>query len=266
MADDVPGTAVGASAARGLAEPREPCEGAAVTPENTVIILRRHLRMHNLGVLAASGFSLLLSVILWAVIYGIAAWVTFFGATLKDPTVQHLPRGFNEAYAIAAVVFSVIAWLDGRFLPNTAPPDKRWWIDHVRDVILFTPRLTLSIWQNFSALAWLKERDWPELLDLLDHLRIARRLPLSIIPQWIPDERRRLRVLFALQVAQVLDLQRGSGISWLHISSLAPKELRLNPDHGNHEAPAMWRPPMFKHENPLPRPQRHTPLDDRDHL
>lgn len=192
----------------------------------TVALLRAHLRAHNLSVVGASLFSLLLAAILWTGLYMLSYWMLVFGRTVSHPDATELPANFLSGFAILAGTLLLIAWVDRKIFPNDRALDSRPAIEHLADIILLLPRLTLAVWENLTAWVSLSRHEFQSAAALLDRLRGSRQVAIQELPLEIPDEAMRWRILYGLQVAQLVDARRKGGVVWLYLSGLAPDVFR----------------------------------------
>jgi hypothetical protein len=214
----------------------------AVSTEN---LLRAHLRDHNLSVLAASGLILIFSAIGWGVLYVVArvagaGYVLFQKGsdqtgyfTLESGKLVHIttaapyvPVSFHAVCLTVFGVLLVLAAMDAWYFPEERAVDDRPALETLADIVLFLPRLTLSVFLNFAVWAHLRPRDRREAAVLLDRLRVKRKLAIQELPQEMPDERRRDRILRVLQTTQLVEVRMERSLAWLRLSWRAPAGLR----------------------------------------
>ena len=195
---------------------------------DTQTALRAHLRSHNGSVLAASGMALVFSALGWAALYGATYWVTVIALTVKNHG-DVLPTQFNAVFFGTAAVLMLAARVDQFFFPIERAVDERPPVEHLADVLFFVPRFTMSCWQNLGALAWLSRAELPDAAQLLDALKIERRVSLQELPTLFANPRRLRRMMEALLVSGFVDQRRVQDVTWLHLSALAPKVFRGQP-------------------------------------
>ncbi|MEQ1851790.1 MAG: hypothetical protein ABMA01_09395 [Chthoniobacteraceae bacterium] len=188
--------------------------------------LRRHLRSHNTSVLAASGISLGIAVVGWAVLYGLAYWTTMFVAVITQGADAEPPTSFHWVFLSCAGILLVAALLDGWLFPDERAVDARPPVEHLTDVLLFIPRLSIAFWGNLTALVSLSDSCRQQAAALLDRLKTEGKFPLQELPFQIPDDKARARIITALSVAQLIDTRKSDGLTWLSLSSNAPDEFR----------------------------------------
>ncbi len=187
--------------------------------------LRAHLRAHNGSVLAASGMALVFSILGWVVLYGATYWVTVIALTVKNHG-DALPVQFNVIFFCTAAVVMLAARVDQFFFPIERAVDERPPVEHLADVLFFVPRFTMSCWQNLGALAWLSRTELPDAAQLLDALKIERRVSLQELPALFANPRRLRRMLGALLTSGLVDQRREQDVTWLYLSALAPEVFR----------------------------------------
>ena len=197
-----------------------------VSQTSTEKALRAHLHSHNLAVLAASGGAIFFSAIGWAALYGISHWVTLIVITLGSNGGGEMPAIFNSVFFGTAAVLMLASRVDQWFFPDERAVDERPPAEHLADILFFVPRFTMSCWQNLGALAWLSADELPDAARLLDHLKIADRIPLQELPAMISGERRMHRLLGALLVTALVDQRREGSLTWIHVGALAPDVFR----------------------------------------
>ena len=235
---------------------------------STAQILRARLRSHNLSVIAASGATLVLVAISWVLFYIVAYWVVMFALTVAKAGEAKLPASFDWVCASVAGVLLVAAAIDMWFFPSERALDERPALATITDVILFLPRLTLTIPLNFTAWTRLPAFLRHDAATLLDRLRAERKLAMSMLPFDLPDERHRVRIVRALQMLQITEIRPEKGELWLRFSPLAPRELRgdLIADHAHDDVSRMRSAAVFKHKDALPSPKRQLRGNDGNHL
>lgn len=235
-----------------------------VQSPTTEEVLRRHVRSHNLGVVAASGAALVFSAVAWTALYGVTYWATMFYLTVRQAGDARLPDGFHVVCAVVAGTIMALAWLDAWLFPNDMPVDERPLLETIADVVYFLPRITLSVVQNFAAWARLRRRDRAAAVSLVDMLRDREKVPVQSLPTLIPDERSRLRILDALLVMGITHTRNEHGLTLLCLSPLAPPALRLVADDAHDHLAHMRRATVLEKKNALPCAERQPTLRDRD--
>ncbi len=195
------------------------------TTEGTAHALRREIAAHNRQVLLIATFTLLVAALLWTLLYAVCRWIFLFGFVVIDGTDGSLPRGFDLLFAVAALCSVAYAWLDSRLTRHALPrDDKRLW-EIAADFILALPRITLTVWGTLRAWLWLDVTDCAVAADFLHRLHRERRVAMHSLPLDIPDEARRFRVLFALQIMRVIEIRRDENETLVTLNSLRPRSL-----------------------------------------
>jgi hypothetical protein len=66
-----------------------------------------------------------------------------------------------------------------------------------------------------------------EAVALIERLGHERRLPLTSMPLEIPNAQRRFKILFALQMVQIIDVRREDRELWVALNPLRPPALKV---------------------------------------
>lgn len=245
-----------------------PSNGLRVAKASTAQILQARLRSHNGSVVAASGATLVLVTISWAIFYIVAYWLVMFVLTVAKAGEAKLPGSFDWVCAWIAGVLLVIAAIDMWLFPTERAIDERPALSTITDVVLFVPRLTLTILLNFTAWARLPSGLRRDAAVVIDRLRTDGKIALSILPLDLPDERSRGRILHVLQLLQITEIRLEKEELWLRFHPLAPSELRgpSLAEHAHDDVSRMRSAAVFKHKNALPSPKRQLPGHDGNHL
>ncbi len=168
--------------------------------------LRRHFAAHNRRVVLLLFLSIVLVVVGWMLCYAFALWLILMVRTLAAPLDSAgVPTRFPLLFALASLL--LVAGLRLARRQNIERPvDRiRWW-QHLAQVVLALPAATLSVWGTFTAYQFLKPHEIESAWHLLRRIHRDRRLPIQFVPQEIPDEEERHRVLVALQITDLVRL------------------------------------------------------------
>jgi hypothetical protein len=186
--------------------------------------LRVYFRRHNIQALCLALFSLVVSVILWGLIYVFVFWFSLVFATLSrsfnpDTLLQIdapdlVGANFPLYFAGGAVLSLIVAWLvRKRWRPERLREARFYLLWIVAELLLSVPNATFAVWGNLSAITRLRRRDAVAAARLLEHLdRSEGQLPIGRLRVEIEDERMLGRVLFSLQLAGLISVrerQRG---------------------------------------------------------
>ncbi len=221
---------------------------------STITALRAHLREHDLSVLAASAVAALIALIGWLFMYGAAYWVAVFFFTVQDTGSGGLPLSFHQTSLSIIAALMLLAWLDQKLFPHERAIDERPAVEHLMDIALFLPRLTLIFFWNFAALSRLPRRDTPSAAALLDALRGDHTLPMQHLPLSLPDEAQRERILTALQNALLTEVRSDHGLLALRLSPHAPDTFRIPLCPQDHPSTI-----FHEEKQALPAPSRQLP-------
>jgi len=195
------------------------------TPEGTARILRKHFRHHNWKVLGLAAGTLAASVAAWLLLYMVSYWLLiFFLSTVGDDQV---PQGFRILFIVAGCCATVYAWIDHRLTPNARPSDKKSAGQVIAEFILLVPNMTLAVGGTLGAWQRLDDADLLQAALLVHRIAEEKRVPMSGIRLEIPDPETAMRVLFALQLTEIIEVRRDENEFSLKLNSLRPAALRL---------------------------------------
>ncbi len=169
--------------------------------------------------------ALIFSAIGWGVLYGGLYWVTMFLQTTLHGGEAVLPEAFHKVFGGCAFALMLIAMLDAYINPHERQVDDLPTIEHIGDILLFLPRLTLAVVQNFKVWPRISSAQMPIAAQLMDRLRM-KNVPLHTLPLDIPDKRTRTRVLVALHVSNLAEVRTEGETLVLHLHALAPDIFR----------------------------------------
>jgi hypothetical protein len=197
------------------------------TPAGTAEVLRAHFARHNRQVLLLTAATLIAALAAWALLYFVSIWMLVFLMAAFDVSNAHIPHRFWMLYLIAALCGLALAWLDNRLNPNARPVDRKLPWEIFMDFLLAVPRMTLAVASNLAAWQKLTDSDLLEAAELLHRLGNEKRVPMSGVRLQIPDPEAALRILYALQMTQVIDTHRDGNEFWLRLNALRPASLRM---------------------------------------
>lgn len=197
--------------------------GAAKSPPDLARALRTHLAAHNLRVALLAALTLIAAVALWSALHLAADWLALLFVTAVEGTEARLPTTVENAFWFAAAVLLAVAWIDRLWRPDDRPPDHKSISAILWEILLAVPRLTLSVWGTLSAWQHLDARERMEAVALIERLQHERRIRLSSMALEIPNAPRRFKILFALQLVQIIDIRREDRELWVSLNPLRPK-------------------------------------------
>jgi hypothetical protein len=196
-------------------------------PDHTVRVLRTHFFRHNRRVLLLAVGTLFTTAALWLILYGVCCWLILLAFAAADHAHLGIPRGFGILFTVGALCAVIYAWIDRRLTPDESPRDDKRAGEIVADFLLAIPRMSLAIGGTLAAWQRLSTTDLAQATELLHRLAKARRLPMSAVRLEIPDPAAATRILFALQITQIIDAHREGQEFWLRLNPLRPPALRL---------------------------------------
>ncbi len=131
------------------------------------------------------------------------------------------------AVALSALAY---AWVDQWLTPNTRPRAEMRLGGVIADFFLAVPRMTLSVGGTLRAWQRLSAGELKQAAALVHRLAEEKRVPMSGVRVEIPDPDAAMRVLFALQLAEIVEVHRNENEFWLRLNALRPKSLRAGRD------------------------------------
>lgn len=204
---------------------RELISDEALSPREIAAVLRREIAGHNRRAALLALLAAVAAALLWAALYFVAHWLTLLFLTAARGVDTQVPSAFPDVFAIAAAALLAFAWMDRRLHPDDRPRDKRSPGEIALDVVLAIPRLTLAVWTTLSAWQRLGISELAQAAAFVARLVQERRIRLQSVPLEIPRERARERILYALQILQVIDVRREDGELWVTLNPLRPAAL-----------------------------------------
>ncbi len=197
------------------------------TPESTAKVLQAHFARHNIRVLLLAAGTLVAALAAWLLLYLVCRWMLGIAFAVADVRITRIPRGFTIVFGVAAVCAIVYAWVDNLLTPNDRPRDTKPVWDVISEFVLAIPRMSLAVGGTLGAWQRLNANDFRQAAALLHRLADEKRLPMSTVRLDIPDSKAALRILFGLQITQVIDVHRDESEFWLRLNALRPDALRL---------------------------------------
>lgn len=185
--------------------------------------LRRELAGHNLRVVLLTLLAAVASAILWSALYAITYWLTLLFITAVKGIDTRVPTEFRMVFLSAAALLLAFAWIDRKLHPDDRPRDKHSGGAIAFDFLLMIPRVTLAVWSTLTAWQGLSERELTQAAALIEQLERERRIRLQSVPQEIPHDRARERILFALQLSEFIDIRREDRDMWVKLNPLRPR-------------------------------------------
>jgi hypothetical protein len=180
-------------------------------------------------VLSLAAGTLVASLAAWVLLYFVFIWILVLGLAVFDLPVERIPHGFWIVYVVAAFCAVGIAWIDQWLTPNARPSDNKGASEVALDFLLAVPRMTLAVVGTLRAWLCLSNGELLQAAELLHRLCREKRVPVSGVRLQVHDPESAVRILFALQMTQVIDSYREGNEFWLRLNSLRPASLRMAP-------------------------------------
>ena len=193
---------------------------------STARVLRTIFFRHNVRVVLLSLGTLVFAAAAWVLIYAFCSWLLLLFVTVTNPLRQTMPHGFDALFGLVAICSIIYAWFDQQFTANVLPSDKKGIGEIIVDIILAVPRTTLAIGGTLRAWQHLSDLELRQAAALLRRLDGERRVPMSSVRQEIPDPDVAMRVILALQLAEIVEVQRDDNEFSLRLNALRPAALR----------------------------------------
>lgn len=168
------------------------------------LAFRRHFAAHNRRVVLLLILTGLLVILGWLLCYGVTLWLVLLVRTVAAPLDEvAAPPHFPLIFVLASLLLLGGLALARRHAIERLADRTRWW-QHLFQVLLALPVATHSIWGTFTACQFLQPHEIESAWALLQRIHRDRRLPIQFVPQEIPDEKERHRVLVALQITDLI--------------------------------------------------------------
>jgi len=207
---------------------KEPPKMRVRTAQGTAKVLRAHLAQHNRRVLALAIATLVAALAAWALLYIVCCWVLVLAIAIFDLPFARVPRHFLLVYVVAAVCGIGLAWIDQRLTPNARLRDSKTPWEIFMELLLAVPNMTLAVGGTLGAWLSLSNEELLGAAELLHRLGEEKRVPMSGVRLQIPDPDAAVRILFALQMTQVIEAYREENNEfWLRLNALRPRSLRM---------------------------------------
>lgn len=198
------------------------------TPAGTAKILRAHFVRHNCQVVLLAIATLIAALAAWALLYILCNWLISLAIAIFDLPYERVPDRFRILFLVAAVCGIALAWLDYRLNPNARPRDKKNLFEVLQEFLLAVPNMTLAVGGTLRAWQSLSDAELLGAAELLHRLGREKRIRVSSVGVDIPDADAAVRILFALQMIQVIDTHRDGNEFWLRLNALRPSDLRMS--------------------------------------
>jgi len=186
---------------------------------------RAHFAEHNRQVLLLTVMTFISAVLLWLVVYIVLYWLTLLVITSGEGVDARVPASFPKIFAIAVGGLCVLGWLVHKISPNYFPRDKKPAFEVFMDFVLAAPRVTLAIWGNLSAWQSLSGYELEEAWILFHTISEQGKLSIYSLPLEIPKAEVRAKVVFALQVAGLIELRKNEEGAWLSLQGDKARKL-----------------------------------------
>lgn len=192
-------------------------------------VLRAHLAAHNFRVAVLSTLTLLAAAALWYLLHAAARWLALLFVTATRGIGAQMPMAVDFVFWSVAAALLALAWIAQLLRRDERPKDHKTPGDLVWECVLAVPRLTLSFWGTLSAWQHLDAREIRDAAALVARLRHEPKLRLHSLPVDLPDDARRCKILFALQLVQIIEIRREDRELWVTLNPLRPAALQAPP-------------------------------------
>lgn len=171
--------------------------------------LRRHFATHNRHVLFMALAALVGALAFWALLYGFLYWCLLLASSFVNGLGAKVPSSFTEEFIASAVLLCLLVVFAQRVGPKRhLPSDHKHIAEHLADVILMVPRMTIFVWSVLRAYQFLDGAEMRSAWRLLQRIESERKVALSSVPLDIPDPRMQGKILTALQLVELVELNK----------------------------------------------------------
>lgn len=188
-------------------------------------VLRAQIALHNFRAALLALLTAIVAAGLWFVLRAIAHWLVLLASSVLRGVDARPVADLDSVFWTAAAGLIALAWFERRLNPDERPKDHKTALEITWDFVLAVPRLTLSIWGTLRAWLRLDDQEIANAVALIERLEDEPRLFLSQLPLEIPDSERRFRILFALQLLQIVDIRREDRELCVRLNPLRPPAL-----------------------------------------
>ncbi|GEM_PF-4006276 len=169
--------------------------------------LKAHFAAHNRHVIYMALAALLGALAFWALLYGLLYGATLFFSTIVEGFGARVAPFFKEGFVASAALLCALVFLAQR-RASRPPRDHKRAVEHIADILLMVPRMTLFVWSVLRAYQFLNRREMRLAWRLLQRIEKERKISVSTVPLDIPDFRTREKILIALQLAELIDFHQ----------------------------------------------------------
>ena len=180
--------------------------------------LRRRFAEHNRLVAMLSVLTVLVTAIVWFLLFAGLYWLAFLFATVVRGAEARPPEILPALFIYSAGLLLLLTWLARRRLDNERLKDEKTPGEIAMEFLLVVPRATLAVWGNFFAWQRLDERELGLAAELIERIVDEERVPLQLVPLDIPDPQDRMHILMALQIVEVVSVRQGEDAVWLSLA------------------------------------------------
>lgn len=172
--------------------------------------LRRKIDAHNRLVMLSSICSVFAVAAMWIFLYFAVQWALAMSATVMKGVDAVMPQDFRRTFALFAAGLLGAGWLARRFGFYRRVREDRSAGVVLLEMLLLPARATFAALGNLRNRLRLDEDDLQAATDLLVRIVRAGKLPATAVPVEIPGDSARERVLFALQLLELIYLRQGA--------------------------------------------------------
>ncbi len=188
--------------------------------------LWRHFAAHNRHVVFLSLAALAGALAFWALLYGFLYWVVLLFSSAAGGLGARMPLLFTKGFVASAVLLCVLVFIAQHVGPRRQlPRDHKRLVEHLADIILMVPRMTLFVWSALSAYQFLNRREMRLAWRLLQRIEEERKVSVSSVPLDIPSPRMQEKILVALQLVELIDVHKGENDLTLRLKDEKARKL-----------------------------------------
>ncbi len=184
---------------------------------------RAYFLQHSRRVMGVAALTLGLSLLLWAGIYFLFYWAALFLITLIQGVDAAEPSGFAFRFLVIAGGLCGWSFLRQALWPYPHIGDRKSAIAIALGAIFALPNMSVSAVKTLTAYRSLDEEDLFAAWRLLGKIARAGSITIQELPIEIPREATRRKVMMALQLTGLIQLQGGA--NRIRIANEAGKRL-----------------------------------------
>ena len=185
---------------------------------------------HNRRVIGLSALTFAAALVLWAALYAVAQWLTLLAAAVIAGESAPLPPRFRVFFAWVAAALLGLALIERWLTRDHRVRDEKTGTAIIMDFLLAIPRVTLDAWGTLRAWQHLSRTELALAAAFVERLATVPRLPLHSAGLEIPNAAMRAKILFALQLTEIVAVHRRDREFCIALNPARRESLPLPPE------------------------------------